>query len=80
MVVPCLSDHTSMAIIWYKYNMRVVILVVMMPYNDYDYDDAYPIPSYACHMVHASYDHGCPYVYDAMVIICVSYPMAMDVL
>ena len=80
MVTPCLSDHMITAITWYKYHMRVVTLVFRMPYHDFDYDDAYPIPSYAYHMIQASYGHGYPYVYDSMVMICVSYPMVMDIL
>ena len=60
--------------------MRVVILVAMVPYNCYDYDDAYTIPSYACSMMQASYDHEYPYVYDAMVFLCVSFPMVMGTL
>ena len=31
MVMPCLSGHMITVPIWYKYHMRVVILVVVMP-------------------------------------------------
>ena len=80
MVMPCLSDHMTTAITWYKYHMRVVILVAMMPYYAYGYGDAYPTPSCAQHMVQASYGHEYPYVYGAMAMPCVSYPMVMGTL
>ena len=80
MVMSCLSGHVITATIWNKCHMSVVIRVAMVPPYAYGYDDAYPVPSYAYHMIQASYGHGCPYVCDVMVMLCVSCPMVMDIL